>query len=155
MIAKNCTQEDLQAALVAVNSDHRYAGNIRFKTMETKGRRISFTLTVVSSTIGTGKAKVTAPGVSMSPDGKRRIAAACWHVHGDFFDALFNLCPGAEVYSSGSLANPKTGKWINKDGGNWQDWNKGSMMNPVPASKCCNCKRNIKTEKILAAQRGI
>lgn len=154
MIAKNCTKEDLQAALVAVNSDHRYAGNIRFKTMETKGRRISFTLTVVSSTIGTGKAKVTAPGVSVSPNGKR-IAAACWHVHGDFFDALFNLCPGAEVYSSGSLANPKTGKWINKDGGNWQDWGKGSMMEPRKASECCLCKRNIKTEKILAAQRGI
>jgi len=147
MIAKNCTKENLQAALVAVNSDHRYTGNIRFKTMETKGRRISFTLTVVSSTIGTGKAKVTAPGVSMSPDGKRRIAAACWHVHGDFFDALFRICPGAEVSA--------LGKVITKDGGNWQDWGKGSLMNPVPASKCCNCKRNIKTEKILAAQRGI
>jgi len=147
MIAKNCTQEDLQAALVAVNSDHRYAGNIRFKTMETKGRRISFTLTVVSSTIGTGKAKVTAPGVSVSPDGKRRISAACWHVHGDFFDALFRVCPGSEVSS--------LGKVITKDGGNWQDWNKGSIMYPKMASSCCLCKRNIKTEKILAAQRGI
>ena len=146
MIAKNCTKGDLQAALVAVNSDHRYTGNIRFKTMETKGRRISFTLTVVSSTIGTGKAKVTAPGVSVSPNGKR-IAAACWHVHGDFFDALFRVCPGAEVSS--------LGKVITKDGGNWQDWNKGSMMNPKMASSCCLCKRNIKTEKILAAQRGI
>ena len=146
MIAKNCTQEDLQAALVAVNSDHRYAGNIRFKTMETKGRRISFTLTVVSSTIGTGKAKVTAPGVSVSPNGKR-IAAACWHVHGDFFDALLRVCPGAEVSS--------LGKVITKDGGNWQDWNKGSIMYPKMASSCCLCKRNIKTEKILAAQRGI
>lgn len=146
MIAKNCTKEDLQAALVAVNSDHRYAGNIRFKTMETKGRRISFTLTVVSSTIGTGKAKVTAPGVSVSPNGKR-IAAACWHVHGDFFDALLRVCPGAEVSS--------LGKVITKDGGNWQDWNKGSIMYPKMASSCCLCKRNIKTEKILAAQRGI
>ncbi len=147
MIAKNCTKEDLQAALVAVNSDHRYTGNIRFKTMETKGRRISFTLTVVSSTIGTGKAKVTAPGVSMSPDGKRRIAAACWHVHGDFFDALFRICPDSEVSS--------LGKVITKNGGNWQDWNKGSIMYPKMASSCCLCKRNIKTEKILAAQRGI
>ena len=147
MIAKNCTKEDLQAALVAVNSDHRCTGNIRFKTMETKGRRISFTLTVVSSTIGTGKAKVTAPGVSMSPDGKRRIAAACWHVHGDFFDALFRICPDSEVSS--------LGKVITKNGGNWQDWNKGSIMYPKMASSCCLCKRNIKTEKILAAQRGI
>jgi hypothetical protein len=31
------------------------------------------------------------------------------------------------------------GKVINKDGGNWQDWNKGSMMMPVQASQCCEC----------------
>lgn len=144
MIVKNATETSLQWALAAVN--FRYGNNIKFKTMETKGRRISFTLTVVSSTIGTGKAKVTAPGVSVSPNGKR-IAAACWHVHGDFFDALFRVCPGAEVSS--------LGKVITKDGGNWQDWNKGSIMYPKMASSCCLCKRNIKTEKILAAQKGI
>ena len=103
-------------------------------------------MTVVSSTIGTGKAKVTAPGVSIGPNG-RRIAAACWHVHGDFFDALFAICPDAVVMSMGKV--------ITKDGGNWQDWNKGSMMYPKLASACCECHRNIRTEKILAAQGRI
>jgi hypothetical protein len=152
MIVKNANMDHFHAALAVVNA--RYAGNIKFKTLEPKGRRISFTLTVISSTIGTGKAKATAAGVSMGPNG-RRIAAACWHVHGDFFDALFRVCPDAAVYSSGSLANPRTGKWITKDGGNWQDWNKGLMMYPKLASECCECHRNIRTEKILAAQGRI
>lgn len=142
MIAKNTTIGHLQEALNIINA--RYGGNIKFKTLEAKGKRISFTLTVGRTSEGRGAFSKTLPGVSISPDGKKRIAAACWHVHGDFFDALFKVCPGAEVSS--------LGKVITKDGGNWQDWNKGSMMNPVPASKCCHCKRNIKTEKILAAQ---
>ena len=144
MIVKNATETSLQWALAAVN--FRYGNNIKFKTMETKGRRVSFTLTVNSCTIGKGKAKVTAPGVSIGPNG-RRIAAACWHCHGDFFDALFAICPDAVIMSMGKV--------ITKDGGNWQDWNKGSIMYPKMASSCCLCKRNIKTEKILAAQRGI
>jgi hypothetical protein len=136
--------ENFHAALAIVNT--RYDGNIKFKTLEPKGRRISFTLTVVSSTIGTGKAKVTAAGSSKGPNG-RRIAAACWHVHGDFFDALFRVCPDAVVMS--------LGKVITKDGGNWQDWNKGSMIYPKLASECCECHRNVRTEKILAAQGRI
>ena len=144
MIVKNANMDHFHAALAVVNE--RYAGNIKFKTLEPKGRRISFTLTVVSSTIGTGKAKVTAPGASIGPNG-RRIAAACWHCHGDFFDALFRVCPDAVVMS--------LGKVITKDGGNWQDWNKGSMMYPKLASECCECHRNVRTEKILAAQGRI
>ena len=144
MIVKNANMDHFHAALAVVNA--RYAGNIKFKTLEPKGKRISFTLTVISSTIGTGKAKVTAPGVSIGPNG-RRIAAACYHVHGDFFDALFRVCPDAVVMS--------LGKVITKDGGNWQDWNKGSMAYPKLASECCECHRNVRTEKILAAQGRI
>ena len=144
MIVKNAALENFHAALAVVNA--RYDGNIKFKTLESKGKRISFTLTVLSTTIGKGKAKVTVPGVSIGPNG-RRIAAACYHVHGDFFDALFRVCPDAVVMS--------LGKVITKDGGNWQDWNTGSLMNPVPASACCECHRNVRTEKILAAQGRI
>jgi hypothetical protein len=135
--------DHFHAALAVVNA--RYDGNINFKTLEPKGKRISFTLTVLSTTIGKGKAKVTLPGVSIKRG--KRIAAACWHVHGDFFEALFKVCPGAEISA--------LGKVITKDGGNWQDWNTGSLMDRVPASACCECHRNIRTEKILAAQGRI
>lgn len=143
MIVKNANMDHFHAALAVVNE--RYAGNIKFKTLEPKGKRISFTLTVLSTTIGKGKAKVTLPGVSIKRG--KRIAAACWHVHGDFFDALFNLAPDAEISA--------LGKVITKDGGNWQDWNTGSLMDRVPASECCECHRNVRTEKILAAQGRI
>jgi len=159
MIVKNATMENLQAALDVVNA--RYAGNIKFKTLETKGRRISFTLTVKQTSVFTPqslvsgrKVTMTAPGVSVGREG-RRIAAACWHAHGDFFDALFKIAPDAGIYSSGSLATPRAGKWITKDGGNWQDWNKGSAYMPVMASQCCECRRNARTERILKAQGGM
>ena len=144
MIVKNAKVNEMVRALDIINLN-RYQGNIKFKTLEPKGRRLSFTLTVVSTSEGTGKNKITLPGVSIKRG--KRIAAACWHVHGDFFDALFKVCPGAEVSA--------LGKVITKDAGNWQDWNTGSLIDPVPASACCECHRNIRTEKILAAQGRI
>ena len=125
MIARNCSVYDLKNALNAVNE--RYEGNIKFKTLEPKGKRISFTLTVVDS---------KAPGHRRKVNGTGRLAAACWHVHGNFFEELFKIQPLAGIYSSGSLANPRTGKWITVEGGNWQDWNLGSM---VMASTACDC----------------
>lgn len=136
MIARNCSIEELQAALDIINK--KYAGNIKFKHIGLTGRRISFTLTVNSTSIGKGKNKVSAPGTRRGHQGNR-IAAACWHVHGDFFEALIHINQEAGVYSSGSLANPLTGKWITKEGGNWQDWNIGSSYRPLKMSEACDC----------------
>jgi hypothetical protein len=136
MIARNCTIEDLQAALELVNV--KYKGNIKFKHIDLTGRRVSFTLTVQQTSIGKGKNKVSAPGVRRGFQGKR-IAAACWHVHGDFFDALLKVNPSAGIYSSGSLANPLSGKWITAEGGNWQDWQVGNRMQPRNISQMCDC----------------
>jgi hypothetical protein len=130
MIAKNCTDVDLYKALRAVNT--RFQGNIKFKTFEEKGKRYSFTLTVIDS---------KAPGHRRKTWGPKpgRIAAACWHVHGYFFEELFKIQPLAGVLSSGSLANPTAKRWITIDGGNWQDRNMGSMINPVMWSQACDC----------------
>ena len=126
MIAKNVTMEDLQKALASVNS--RYQGNIKFKTLEHKGNRISFTLTVIDS---------KAPGHRRTPSGKR-LAAACFHVHGHLFEELFRISPEAGILSSGSLANPQKPKWITKAGGNWQDWQMGGYP-PMMVSRACDC----------------
>jgi len=117
---KNCTSGDLESALHKVNE--KYDGNIRFKTLEAN----SFTLTVKSS---------RGPGARRGVAG-RRIAAACWHVHGDFFDALFEVAPEAVVIS-GYL--PKGRHRITIDGGNWQDWQAGSLYHPAYASELCEC----------------
>lgn len=119
MIAKHCTIDDLQQALRDINLN--YGDNIRFKTLEGRGRNVIFTLTV-NDTKG--------PGGRIGHSG-RHIKAACWHVHGDFFDALFKLVPSAEVVS--------LGRRINKEEGNWKDWNIGSIAFPLMYSEACDC----------------
>lgn len=123
MITRNCTKEQLRQALESVNE--RYQGNIKFKTLEPKGKNFSFTLTVKDS---------KAMGGKIGHNG-RRIAAACWHVHGHFFEELFKFAPDAKVLSR------MAGTWITKMSGNWQDRNIGSMMYPLMFSQACDCNK--------------
>lgn len=140
MLAKNCTIEDLQKALDVINTA-RYSDNIEFREIEQKNRNsIRFTL----------KCKdYTKPGYRVhtrydDPFGKcvekkRRSSAACWHVHGDFFDALFSVSPDARV-KSGSLHHAGINKgWITKDEGNWIDTNIGTNLFPIYFSESCDC----------------
>lgn len=116
----------MAAALAAVNE--KYDGNIVWKRFEQNGSGVHFTLTVKNS-----KGKGGRYGQSLSPNGnRRRIAAACWHVHGDFFDALFSVAPNAYVRSMG--------RKITKKQGNWEDRNIGSQMHPLYYSKACDCQ---------------
>jgi hypothetical protein len=118
MKAKNTNRNDMERALAIVNK--KYAGNIKWNRFD-DGKTINFTLTVKSS---------KAPGGRRAPSG-RRVAAACWHVHGDFFDALFGICPDAVIVSMG--------RKITKDEGNWQDRNIGSVYMPFMYSEACDC----------------
>ena len=84
----NATIDELEAALRKVNE--KYEDNITFKTIGWKSKnRRTFTLTVVDSR---GK------GGRRGRQGQR-VKAACWHVHGDFFDALFEINEDAFVNS--------------------------------------------------------
>ena len=114
------TLEQLQQALDHVNT--LYAGNVVFKdTKQLSPKRVQFTLTVKAS---------KAPGSRRSPGG-RRISAACWHVHGHFFDSLWSLNPSALILA-GTLR--MTGKQDN-----WQDRNIGSQYRPCYFSEACDC----------------
>lgn len=62
---------------------------------------------------------------------RRRIASACWHVHGHFFDALYGVNKKAVIVSRGNK--------ITNDYGNWEDTNIGSQMYPYYFSDACNC----------------
>lgn len=120
MYAKNCEISDLNRALDTVNE--KYGDNIEYKSgPEYRGNRILFTLKVKNS---------RGPGARISPHG-RRLPAACWHIHGDFFDALFSINPKAEI-----KAMQKT---INIEGGNWEDSNIGSQVQSMRFSEACNC----------------
>lgn len=126
--------ETVQEALARVN--RQYEGNIEFKHIGKAGRQVDFTLTVRSS---------RGPGGRRGHSG-RRIAAACWHVHGHLFEAILELDPEAKIVSSMAT--------ITRHGGNWQDRNIGSMVSPLYYSEACDCgyHPNLKAEPLEECQ---
>ena len=114
------TIDQLDKALKTINS--KYDNNIRFKVIkDISSKRVQFTITVNDS---------KGPGARRSAEG-RRIAAACWHVHGELFDSLWAQDPDTLI-----IAGPlrMTG-WQD----NWQDRNIGSMYQPLMHSQACEC----------------
>ncbi len=133
MIVRDCTVADLRVALAEVNK--KYEGNVTFNQHPVpNGRGFRFTLRVEDS---------QKPGHRLTPSpnyrtGKHhRMVSACWHVHGDFFDALLEIAPEAEIRVGSK------GEKIFKVGdrviGNWEDRNIGSMMHPFYYSEACEC----------------
>ena len=127
MIATNATREDLQHALDAVNK--KYGGNIKFRNFDSVSKnRVRFTLTVKNS--GGKGARRSAKG--------QKTSAACWHVHGDFFDELIKANDAARVLVGARMVDGRAAR-IDKDGGNGQDWNIGSQAYPLMHSEACDC----------------
>ncbi len=115
----NATIQELNQALDQVNKT--FEGNIRFKGIsQISANKVNFTLTVHNSRKLGGRLSHTG----------RRIAAACWHVHGHFFDCLFSINPDAVINS--------LGKKITAQAGNWEDWSIGQQM----YSDSCECDDN-------------
>lgn len=125
MKAKNTNREEMEKALAVINK--KYNNNIIWNRFD-EGKTINFTLRCKSS-----KEAGHRRGFP-SFDGKegKRLTSACWHVHGDFFDALLVINENAVIISGGSLK-------IDKNGGNWQDRNIGSQMRPLYFSEACDC----------------
>jgi len=115
----NAKIETIQKALKIINK--KYEGNIEFREIEQQGKRVRFTLRIKES---------KGPGSRRSPWTNHRIPSACWHVHGDLFDEIFQIEPDAIIYA--------TGKKIEKYN-NWQDWNIGNKLNPCYFSDACDC----------------
>ena len=130
MIFKNVTENEMYQALELINK--KYDNNILFKSGPARKSKnqITATLTVNSTKDG-------ALGYRRGHTG-RKLAAACWHVHGDFFDALIDINPAAVIITG---MNRK--QVINKYGGNWQDVNIGSMMQPMSYSEACDCNGGL------------
>jgi hypothetical protein len=114
----NAKIETLRACMDHVNG--LYADNIEFKRLDV-GRWITFTLKVKDS---------KNPGSRRNAEGKR-IAAACWHVHGNFIDRLFKLEPSCVLWSVGKKYDSFTWRW--------EDRNIGSIVRPFYFSEACNC----------------
>lgn len=128
MLARNVTPLDLECALAKVNE--KFGGNIVLRNMRLapRGRGIRFTLGVISSR-GPGS-RLSVPHYTWSAeqvDKQRHISAACWHVHGHFFDALPE---GAVIIARGRKIRP---------GDEWEDTNIGSRAFPFYYSDACEC----------------
>lgn len=125
MRTKHTTADQMDKALEIVNQ--QYKKNVAFERLEKKGSGHHFTLRVIDS-----KAPGHRLGQCLKKDGtRRRMAKACWHVHGHFFEALLSVNEDA-VIRSGDIV-------IDKNGGNWQDRNIGSMYSPLYFSEACDC----------------
>lgn len=126
---KNATREQMELALLETNK--AFDDNLAWKDIKPTGRQLQFTLTVKDSK-GTG-ARLGRPDYFNDGNGKqRRIKAACWHAHGEFFEALFKIAPDSEVTARGNK--------INAQEGNWNDWNIGSVIYPFYHSEACMCE---------------
>jgi len=79
-------------------------------------------------------------------DGKRTVAAVCWHGHREFFRTLFALAPDCKVQTRQTRELPGN-KWYTAD--NFEhvygatDTNIGSQMNPQMFSEACFCGDTI------------
>jgi len=114
----NLNHENLIKALEITNK--KFGNNILFNRLEQSGKWISFTLKVKDSKKEGSRIGFTG----------RRVAKACWHVHGELFDAMFELDSNTIIYSRGEK--------ITKEN-NWTDVNIGSMFRPLYFSEACNC----------------
>ncbi len=134
----NATIQELQTALNELNV--HFNDNIKFKGItQISSNRVRFTLTVNDSSGPGGRL-----GHGRKNNGERRkLSAACWHVHGHFFDCLFSSSfdpdrPSSELFVS------TQGRKIDKTEGNWVDWNIGSIADPMYFSDACECTHELK-----------
>lgn len=119
----NSNMENLTKALKHTN--RYFNDNIQFNRLEQVSKnRIAFTLKVKNS---------SKDGAKLGISG-RKTNHACWHVHGVFFDSLFNM----NIHNKDCYVLAM-GKKITKNEGNWVDYNVGSILCPVYASELCKC----------------
>lgn len=133
MVIVNASSQEIEQALNTVNA--KYAGNVAFNRYpeflgytRAGGEKYRLTLRVISSREPGHRRGFSYP---WSEKGKR-LTAACWHVHGDFFDALMSINPKVEIKTAQNT--------ITVAGGNWQDRNIGSQVYPLFYSEACDCE---------------
>lgn len=121
MIISNTEERDIDKAFKTVDKQFKKNLTVTKEALSGTGKRWRVRLSVKDSRGSGGRIGYTG----------RRVKAACWHVHGYFFEAL----PLTSKIKAGNLTiigGP--------DGeGNWQDRNVGSIIQPMYYSEACDC----------------
>ena len=143
MIIKT-TRDALELAIK--ETAERFAGNIEYRNgpeplskRATDGGRGRFRLTI---TVRDSKGAGGSISRGWSSEG-RAIHAACWHAHGFYFDRVLAADPLAVIRPRDIV--------IDANGGNWQDFQRGSLVQPSMASEWCD---HTDTGESLAADLG-
>lgn len=119
MKVRNISINEIEQCLSEVNKEQGY--QLYFNTLFQQGNFVNFTLGSPSKV----------PGSRISSSG-RNLAKASWHAHGYLFDKILDRNPHAEIRSlSKKIYKNDSGEVI----GNWEDWNCGSIMQPVYMSE--------------------
>lgn len=126
----NTNEKKLNIALSKVND--KYNGNVIWnrspELISKRNNGYRLTLRVKSS---------DEKGARISTIGHRMVSA-CWHVHGDFFDILFN--EGVEKILCGYDPETKQIRTMNDKQDNWNDWVVGNeWIGQHMASELCRC----------------
>jgi hypothetical protein len=126
----NATIEELEAGLKTLNE--LFNNNIVFNNGPERisRNRSRFTLKCKDS---------SGPGARLGHSGRKMISA-CWHVHGKLFDILIHTIRGNIFIKAGA-------RTIDSTGGNWEDWNIGSVMHEFYYSEACLCGLDTQEEK--------
>ena len=148
MIVRRIDRATLDAALALINREV-YGGNIEYKSgPDPEGTGFRFTIQAIDTRgLGSRFSSVTLPDWQSggTKTTTRRVKAACWHAHGHLFDAILALSPESWLRA--------LGRRIDTEGGNWRDYNSGSMMYPRYASELCECdERGMPLDTIDWAQ---
>jgi len=115
MKASYTSKEDLVKALEEVNK--MYDGNICFLDESNLDKKpLSFRLWTKSYDGKGFKVNTRSYKLGWTKNAKRH-PAACWHVHGHFFEELFEINPNAVIYSNGSKITAESGNWIEQHAG--------------------------------------
>lgn len=135
MKVKGISLEQLEIALQEVNK--KYENNIIWnREPEMKGNFIHFTIKCRDSKKSGHRYHIT---YFFDEIKQKRGISACWHVHGDLFDIIWDIDPNV-IIDTGALR-------MTSKQDNWQDRNIGSRMYPVMYSESCECKKFIKRGK--------
>lgn len=139
MMVYGATTNDVERALAKANESYR--GNLKFKTGPTesgkKRKKVHFTLSVN----GTQPRNGAPASGSRRTQGGRRVAAACWHAHRDFMEALFDLRPEAVLVSCQARYEGRSG--FERDYPETGYNNIGSQFEPLAYRDACDCRGEV------------
>ncbi len=131
MNVRRISQATMIEAMERVNAV--YDNKIEYLYIEPEGTGFAFRIRATNKR-GPGS-KFSASSFTLKDGSRRRVMGACWHVHGLLFDTIIELSPGSWI-TTGAAGR------IDVNGGNWHDYNIGSMMYPMDASQQCECVEN-------------